>query len=331
MFQRILVPLDGSPRAERAIPAAARIARAFGGSVIMLRVVAPPISYGKFSALEAYPQASTEEELASASAYLQTIAQSEQLGGITTEVQTLVGASAPTILSAAGSLHAELIVLCSHGYTGFQRWMLGSVAEKVIRHAPVPVFVLREGGVEPATAAGQAVRALVTLDGSSLSEAVLEPAAALTAGLAKATSQQGALQVMRVVDIPSGYGKFRSAVDSFYEDQMRAEAKREDEQYLESMAKRFAEGELAKYHLAVTTGVATDPDVAEAIVQTAEQEKVDFIAMATHGRGGVQHWALGSITERVLHATMVPLFIIRPKPGSSQPESKVEERQKADQ
>jgi len=313
MFERILVPLDGSPRAERAIPSAARIARAFGSSIIMLSVVTPPVSSGKFSALEAYPKVGTDEELAEATEYLKTVAASEQLDGITTQVQTLVGAVAPTILSAAQELHVELIVICSHGYTGFQRWMLGSVAEKVIRHAPIPVFVLREGGPELATTAQQPVRALVALDGSLLSEAILEPTAQLLAGLAQATSQQGALQLIRVVDIPSSYGRFRSQVDSYYDAQMRAEEKHEYEQYLEATAKRFMEGELTKYNLAVSTVVATDPDVAEAIVQAAEQGKVDFIAMATHGRGGVQHWALGSITERVLHATKMPLFILRPR------------------
>ena len=148
MFEQILVPLDGSPVAERAIPAAARIARAFGGSVIVLSVVTPPVTPGKFSVPEEYPKADTEEERASATAYLRAIAQSDKLVGITTEVQTLVGAVAPTILSATQSLHADLIVLCTHGYTGFKRWRLGSVSEKVIRHAPVPVFVLREGESE---------------------------------------------------------------------------------------------------------------------------------------------------------------------------------------
>jgi nucleotide-binding universal stress UspA family protein len=313
MFERILVPLDGSPVAERAIPAAVRIARAFGGSVIMLSVVAPPVSSGKFSSLDAYPKVGTDEELAEATEYLKTLAQSEQLGGLTTEVHTLVGGTAPTIIAAARSLRADLIVLCTHGYTGFQRWMLGSVAEKVIRHAPIPVFVLREGGPEFATEVQQPVRALVALDGSSLSEAILEPVAALTAGLVQAATQQGVLQLIRVVDIPSSYGRFRSQVDSYYEAEMRAEAKHQNEQYLQAVTKRFADGPLAKYHLAVTTAVVTDPDVAEAIVQAAEQGKVDFIAMATHGRGGVQHWALGSIAERVLHTTRVPLFIVRPQ------------------
>jgi nucleotide-binding universal stress UspA family protein len=321
MFQRILVPLDGSTRAESALPVAARSARAFGGSVILLHVAAPPVSSGKFSVPEAFPKVGTDEELAEATEYLKVLAQSDQLGGITTEVQTLVGATAPTILSATRSLHADLIVLCSHGYTGFKHWMLGSVAEKVTRHAPIPVIVLRDGGPEPARAVGEPVRALVALDGSPFSETVLEPSAILIAGLAQVISQQGALQLMRVVDIPSGYGKFRSTVDSHQDAEMRAEAEREYEQYLEAVANRFSEGELAKYHLAVTAVVATAPDVAEAIVQQAEHGKVDFIAMATHGRGGVQLWALGSVTERVLYASKLPLLIMRPEEVQAQTES----------
>ena len=74
----------------------------------------------------------------------------------------------------------------------------------------------------------------------------------------------------------------------------------------------------------VLFGVATTPvdaDIAAAIIQVAEQSDIldgkpyGFIAMATHGRGGVQRWALGSVTERVLGATKVPLLIIRPHKG----------------
>jgi len=311
MFKRILIPLDGSRGAERAIPAAARIARACGSSIIVMGVVVPQFSLGKLSVLEDDQKAPLEQELAVAREYLRTIAQSVELNFITTEVHSFTGAVAPTILEAIQSLHADLIVLCSHSSTGFRRWKVGSVAEKVIRQAPIPVYVIPEGGADSATVVQQGVRVLVTLDGSPLSEAVLEPAASLTASLSQAASRQGTLQLMRVVDIPSSYSKFRTMADSFYDAQMRAEAKREYEQYLANVSRRFSEGELARYHLAVTTVVATDPDVAEAIVQMAEQWKVDFTAMATHGRGGLQLWTLGSITERVLHTTQVPLFIVR--------------------
>ena len=314
MFQRILVPLDGSTRAESAVPVAARLAQASGGSVILLHVVVPPISSGKFHVPEAYPKVGTDEELAEANEYLKTLAQSDKLNGITTEIQALVGAVAPTILSATQTLHADLIVLCSHGFTGFKRWMLGSIAHKLVPHSPVPILVLRDGGPVLTTAAGHPVRAFVPLDGSSLSESALEPAAQLVAALAPPT--QRALQLLRVVDIPSSYGKFRSMADSYFDAEMRAEAKREDEQYLQAVAKRFAEGELAQYNLAVTTTVAIDPDVAEAIVQAAEQAEgtggfgSHLIVMATHGRGGLQRWVLGSVAERVLHTTKLPLLVV---------------------
>ena len=379
MYKRILVPLDGSARAERAIPVAARIARALGGSVTLLRVATAPVDTGKYSSTSGYVEETADTDLTGATSYLENIAGSDELTGIKTEVKTFIGAVAPAILSASQSLHANIIVMCSHGYTGFKRWTLGSVADKVTRHSPIPVFVLREDGPLPATAEHQPVRALVAVDGSSLSEAVFEPAAYLAAALAEATSQQGALHLlrvvdlpasggkfksdahidtlqdevfvidgsplsesalepaaqlitalapteqrvihlMRVVDVPSSYGKFRSSVDEHYDAGVRAEAKHEYEAYLDAVAKRFTEGDLATYNLSVATSVPINMDVAEAIVEAAEEGEgaelsgYDLIVMATHGRGGVQRWVLGSVAERVLHASKVPLMVVHSFP-----------------
>ncbi len=310
MFKRILVPLDGSTRAERAIPVAARIARALGDSVILLRVATAPVDTGKFSKLSVYAEESVDADLAGATSYLENIAKSDELVGITTEVKALFGAVAPTILSSAQSFHASIVVMCSHGYTGYKRWVLGSIADKVTRHSPIPVLVLREGGPVPSTAIQQPVRALVPVDGSPLSEAVLEPAAYLAAALAQATSQQGALHLLRVVDLPTTGGKFKS--DAHIDTSLKEQVMHEDEAYLATLANRLPEGDLANLDLSVTYSVEFDPDVAEAIVKKAEQDTFDFIAIATHGRGGVQHWAMGSVSERVLHATKLPLLIMRP-------------------
>ena len=317
MFQRILVPLDGSTRAEGAIPIAARLAQASGGSVILLHVAVPPVSSGKFSPPQEYPQEGTDEELAEANEHLKILAQAGALSGITTEVHTLVGAVAPTILAATQTLHADLIVMWSHGQSGVQRWRLGSVAHKLVPHSPVPVLVLRDEGTVPAAAVGQPLRALVPLDGSALSESALLPAAQLVTALAPSAPR--GMQLLRVVDVSPSYGKFRSAVDSYFDAQMRAEVKREDEQYLQAVAARFSEGELATSQLAVTTTVAIDPDVAQAIVQVAEGAGgAQLIVMATHGRGGLQHWVMGSVAERVLHTTSLPLLVVHAARGAQQ-------------
>src|SRR5260370_37149301 len=207
MFQRILVPLDGSSRAEHAIPVAALIAHASGGSLVLLRVVPPLIEDDIHRSQLGFPEESLQVRIAEATASLTRVVQFDQadeLEGIETSIEVLCDEVAPSLLSHTQSLGAYLIVMCSRGETGLKRWMLGSVATKVPRHAPVPVLILREHEPLPPLPPPDAlitVRALVALDGSALSEAILKPAAHLVAALA--TPAQGALHLLRYVDVPA--------------------------------------------------------------------------------------------------------------------------------
>lgn len=308
MFKQVLVPLDGSARAELAIPVAARIARVSGGSVILLRVANTPAESGvSVVPVQAYLEEAIEADVAEATTYLKTVAQSDILQGISAETQALFGAIAPTILAAAASLTDGMIVMCSHGYTGFKRWILGSVADKVVRHSPVPVLVLREHGSLPSLNGEKPLRALVSLDGSALAESVLAPAAELIAALA--SPSEASLHLVRVIDLPDANGRTKIQ-PSISKDTME-QARHDAEAYLERL-----QGTLT---LPVTTSVLADSDAASAIIHTAETcneqdvTSYDLIAMATHGRGGFQHWAMGSVTERVLHGARLPLFILRPE------------------
>src|ERR1700694_936410 len=147
MFKHILVPLDGSMRAESAIPVAARIARASGGSVLLLRVVTAPIDFAWYSMESPIGmQGVLDADIDNATAYLAKIAEMEVLAGVETKREVIPGNPALTIKSVTRSSKTDLIVMCSHGETGFKRWMLGSIAQKVARFSPVPVLVLREGG-----------------------------------------------------------------------------------------------------------------------------------------------------------------------------------------
>ncbi|HXZ04883.1 MAG TPA: universal stress protein [Ktedonobacteraceae bacterium] len=319
MYKRILVPLDGSTRAESAVPIAARIAQASGGSVILLQVVSIPIEIEtEKPPSEIYSQPAYDKGIADTKSYLEGVATFDVLKEVNKETAAVTGAIAPSILSAIQSLHADLVVMCSHGFTGFKHWALGSVAHKLAPHSSVPVLVLRDGGSVPTTESQQPMRVFVPLDGSPLSESALEPAAQLITALAPSTHR--VIHLMRVVDVPSSYGKFRSLVDDRYDAGVRAETKNEYKAYLDAVAKRFTEGDLAAYKLAVTTSVPINMDVAQAIVQAAEEGEgselsgYDLVVMATHGRGGVQRWVLGSVAERVLQATKVPLMIVHSFP-----------------
>jgi nucleotide-binding universal stress UspA family protein len=324
MFKRIVVPLDGSIRAERAIPVATRIARASGGSVVLLRVVSTATAYWPNMVSEpTMRQIAMDADLTGAEKYLSEVATRTKLDDVPTETVARYGPTASAILRVAHSSQADLIVLCSHGYTGMTRWALGSVAEKVARHADVPVLILREGGPVPAGPhpdATRPLRALVTLDGSAHAKAALEPAASLIAALA--APAPGALHLVRVVQPVTAEHGAQDLDARSSSEQVVHKAKR----YLSATVEHLHEGltapAVADLNLTITWSVAVDPDVARAIIRLAENGEdaegagvfggCDVIAMATHGYSGLQRWAMGSITQRVLSATTLPLLVVRP-------------------
>jgi nucleotide-binding universal stress UspA family protein len=325
MFQRILVPLDGSEGAKRAIPVAARIARTSGASIVFIRVVPAPANVGTFGVgvhetVAVQPEVeATEKDLADAASYLEEIktAYAGELAGLNTEIDVATGATSPTIFLAARDEYVDLIVMCSHGETGLKRWVLGSVAHEAVRHSPVPVLVLNEHEMVPfATEASHPLRVLVALDGSALAETALEPAAQLIAALAPPA--QSEVHLLRVVDLPSAYGKLKS--QAYISDSMQEEARQEAEKYVKVVTDRLREGPFAAFKLNITSSVAVSTDVAGTIIKQAEKARgakpsacFDMIAIATHGRGGLRRLVMGSVTEHILGATRLPLLIVRPR------------------
>ncbi|HLI06410.1 MAG TPA: universal stress protein [Ktedonobacteraceae bacterium] len=310
MFQRILVPLDGSALAEQALPVAARLARAVAGEVVLAHVLFTPRTY-QFYEL-------TAADVKEARDYLETVGSREELAGVSTSVTVPVTITHPAsgLLSLIESQQIDLVVMSSHGYTGFKRWALGSVAEKVARHSPVPVLLLRKGGAVPVGARPEMegpVRALVPLDGSVLAKAALVPAAQIVSALA--ASGKGALHLTRVVVRPHA-----ERLDA----EEREAAIHKAKQYLSHTAQHIQEGfvapAIAPLHLTLTWSVVLDDDIASGILRVAESgedaeaaampARCDFIAMATHGYTGWQHLSMGSVTERVLHATRLPMLVV---------------------
>lgn len=318
MFQHILVPLDESFRAEQALPVAARIARATDGSVQLVQVVYPPIDYsGGIAPVPMLTEQVVEEVMATATNYLKAVATSPRLSGIETRIEVSFGPPAQSLIAAAKAYESDLVVLCSHGRTGLTRWALGSVAHALVHHSTVPVLVLRQDAALSLSqngAGARTLRTLVPLDGSRLSEDALNPAASLTAALA--APAQGALHLVQVVK-PVPATAEEGTISELHE-----EAYQPATAYLASVAERL-QATVKNLKLALTYSVEFGTDVASTLLSLAEDgskwkepgdaSAYDLIAISTHGRVGLERWAMGSVTERVLNATKLPMLIVRPQ------------------
>ena len=310
MFKRILVPLDGSSRAEQALPVAARLARASNGSIVLTQIANFPMDYGGgYTQAPLLTEQVIETELDNVDAYLKKIATSELLAGISIKTEAMFGQPLQDILSVVESKRVDLIVMCSHGRTGLKRWALGSVAQALAHQSPVPLLVLREGGQVTAISSGERTHpicALVALDGSPFAETALIPAANLVAGIV--APNEGILHVAHVIT------------------HIGDEAQQNAKTYITAVTEQL-QRKLKDLNLAITWSLLRDKDVAGTIVDTAEHGGIktatehirgcDLIAMSTHGRGGLERLMMGSVTERVLHSTKLPMLIVRPQRTAS--------------
>jgi nucleotide-binding universal stress UspA family protein len=319
MFEHILVPLDGSACSERALPVAAQIARATHGTLILVRAI-PSTIEAAWYAMGSAPLMgeAMDAELKEVEAYLSGVAGASMLKGIKVTRHILTNRPAISILDAIHTLQADLVVMCSHGATGFRRWMLGSVTQEVIRHSPVPVLALRDGCSQPTDAYPDASRpfhsftTVVALDGSRLAEEALVPAAILTAAIA--APARGGLHLTRVVKVPTPGEK------QGLEPELREMALYEARYYLRELTDRLLEGPVADLNLTVSWSVAMGEDVAKTLIRVAEHGEdvrgvrvfggYNMLAMTTHGRSGFPRLVLGSVTEQVLKTTRLPLFIV---------------------
>ena len=325
MFQRILVPLDGSSRAECALPVAARIARASGASIILLRVATTPLDEGTHQT-HRLPLTRTvvEADIDAATAYLTTLTASDDvdLDGIGIKTVVAPGHAASAFLDVAREEQVDLIVMCGHQETGFKRWFASSVAQNVAQHCPIPVFILREDSPLPLSSYPDRLHplrpliGLVALDGSEFAEAALAPAASLVAALA--APARGTLLLTRVVTPPTLDPEH---VHREYSSPCMIEQETEDAKlYLGSVAQGLRTGPLGDLNLTIVWSVVVSPDVTGSLIEAATYGEdgegmrtfgsSDLIAIATHGRAGLQRLTMGSVTCHLLGATKLPLLIV---------------------
>ena len=141
MYKKILVSLDGSEASERALPEAKELARLTGAEVALIRVAR---ARGIVPGTD--PTDKQVEAVEAAANYLEQIKDNLEKEGLTATIHVHYGHPAEEILNHADSRDVDLIVMSTHGRTGLDRWALGSVAEKVIRHAKQPIHLVRANG-----------------------------------------------------------------------------------------------------------------------------------------------------------------------------------------
>ena len=307
MFRTMLVPVDGSELAERALPYAAALARPAGGHVILLR--AEPLIW---QARQPRESASAAPVAPSSRAWLvpaepgarmtlEAAAARVQADGVTAEVDFQryrrgEAEAANVILAAAHERQADLVVVSTRGRSGFARWFYGSVADQVMRGADVPVMLVPTT-VERPWPEDRAPRILVPLDGSPLAEEILDPIGRLAAQL------RAELLLVRVVEhLPLSVRVNAPHIVQSLQAAELAEARA----YLALILDRVRRVGMTVTAYAVIGSPSTT------IATVAREEGVDLIAMATHGRGGLGRLVLGSVTDATLRGSTVPLLLVRP-------------------
>jgi nucleotide-binding universal stress UspA family protein len=316
-MRTILVPLDGSRLAEQVIPQARALAALLDARLRLLTVIPDSAVdegdtfgydlaaiYGVGDALRARREHEVELREAlhiRARRYLEQ--QAEALAALGTEAtyEVRFGPPAEVIVETAEAEHVALVAMATHGYSGLKRWALGSVADKVIHASCAPVLVVR--GVTSVAAAPAVRRIVVPLDGSPLAKQALP----LGAELARRAGAELVLlrATMPTIDLMAGMppaGRLAAPYEDLTEP-MRQSARRE----LEGIAGQLR-GEDVRVEVAAPIG-----DPAELIVDEAAAHQADLIVMATHGYSGLRRWALGSVADKVLHATTTPLILVRAK------------------
>ncbi len=305
MHPAILVPIDGSPFSEQALPTALAIARRTGARVHLVQVHEPWIAAPPFAELPPYDPVWERGIREQESLYLDELAdRCREDAGVDVHAEVIDGPVADALAGYAAEVNVELIVMTTHGRGGFSRLWLGSVADGLVRKATRPVLLLRpdDEPVDPTdTARAPALdHVLVPIDGSEFSKQVIGRAIALGKPLG------ARFTLLRVISPAFAPGWPHQPPPLPTPPDLARERARAEESL-----EMIAEG-LRAQKLRVKTAVVIHTRPAVGIIEFARDGGVDLIAMTTHGRGGWSRVALGSVADKVLRGTSTPLVLYRP-------------------
>jgi nucleotide-binding universal stress UspA family protein len=289
-YQRILLPLDGSELAERALAPAQTICQAMNCDLHLLRVV----SGLAFDLDPLFHQRCLDADVEAAWHYLNAL--KKQNTTFLPAIANVITGSPPKVIIDYAAQHAvDLIILSSHGATGFSRWVYGNVTSKITRQAPCDSLIVRTtaSAVKPFSTQ----RLMVPLDGSKLAEKALEPAVALASYLE--------LNILLFRVSPLITPEFEPIGCGSLYDGLEAQARKEAGTYLSQL-----QSSLGNSGLSIQAASVTGHD-AKAIVDYAGNHDVDLIIMSSHGATGIGRWLIGNVTEKVLRKANCSTLVVR--------------------
>ena len=287
MYKDILVPLDGSKLSEAVLPYAKVFAVSLHLPVKLLHVndwdTAAPSTYATQGAC-----------------YLKQVAATFPTY-LTVDYSVENGRAAEVIVDQASRDGRTLITMATHGRSGAQRWLLGSVAQKVLQASINPLLLIRPNKETAATGEGQLSTVILPLDGSHLAEKIVSH----VVYLAKQLKLKVAL--IRTYTLPTTNYFMAAGVSPPVIDEMKAKIEEEITSYLETKAEQLrAEG------VEEVSFLAAEGSGPEEIIELARKTTQSLVAMSTHGRSGIGRWVLGSVTDRVVSYSGDPVLVIRP-------------------
>jgi len=307
MYRRMLVPLDGSPLAEVVLPYARALAGRLNLAVALIHVADKKDSKSLLLP-QAYVNRTADRirrEVAEDPRRRSGNTRGTRVAKVSGEV--VVGSPAEEILRCADRNDIDLILMATHGRSGISRWVMGSVADRVLRSSRIPVLPVRAGIPQDIANNEWPSTMLVPLDGSGLAELVLPHVVALAKQPNARTTEVTLVMICELVvprfpspESVAGWGEIAA------KDIMRSRSSAR--KYLARIEKQLND-----------TGVKASSQVldgqpAEEIIHYANKKAFSLIAMTTHGSSGLSRWAYGSVAEKVLLAASSPMLLVRPAP-----------------
>jgi len=295
MYEKILVPLDGSELAELALPYAEELSGRLGSEVTLLAVT-ESAEVQDYHKQQIYLQRRIDVAESGIKRYLEKPKGEE----IKVKSAILVGHTAEEIVDYADKEDIGLIIMATHGRSGISRWALGSVADKVVRAAKQPVALIRAKGARNDLREGGILnKVLVPLDGSKESETIIPYIKELASRLK--------VELTLLMVVTKAYH-----VEAVGEEMVQIPYTENEMGLLTANAGSYIQ---KMEDLLKGEGIATRTeiklgDAAEEIIKIADELRSDMVAMSTHGRSGISRWTLGSVANKVLHGGNTPVLLV---------------------